>query len=123
MQMRGNAYNAIFGIDRRYFDRTVIGLAAGCEPVDMKTVFNQGTYKSQGPMVAPYVAVNLTPAWVFDVSAGYAWFSYDTDRQNNAVHGSFEGGRSFASSDLTGGYAYQNWRFQPKLSIASSHEQ
>lgn len=123
MQMRGNAYDALFGIDRRYFDRYVVGLAAGYEYDDMKTTFNQGTYKSQGPMVAPYIAVNVTPAWVFDVSAGYAWLSYDTARQNNAVRGSFDGARTFASSDLTGGYSHQNWRFQPKLSITFSHEQ
>lgn len=122
LEMKGQVGNGLLGIDHRFGDRYLVGLAAGYEAVDIDTQFNNGTYKAGGITVAPYVAVNLTPTWVLDASVAYTWLDYDTSRNWGAATASFSGYRVMGSGNLTGGYAVGNWRFQPRLSLLYTSE-
>lgn len=125
MKMNGNAFSLMGGYDRLFAGRYLLGLAVGWEDVDIATNFNNGSYKSKGVTVAPYVAYKITPAWTVDASFGYSWLDFDTSSQYGAVTSSFSGSRVMGSGNLTGAYAVNNWRFQPKLSLLytrSSHD-
>jgi len=122
LQMKGNVYNAALGVDRRFHEKYLAGVALAYENVDIDTSFNSGTYKDTGLSLMPYGAITLTPAWTLDASFGYTWLNYDTTRQNGAVTGSFDGHRWSYSGNLTGGYAYDNWRFQPKVGLLYTTE-
>ena len=115
LQMKGNVYNLMGGIDRRVNALLLLGLAAGYENIDFATVYNKGTYKDQGETLSPYLAITLTPQWTLDSAAGYTWIDYQTSSQGGATSASFAGHRLSASGNLTGSYAYEQWRFQPKV--------
>lgn len=114
LETQGNVYSVVTGLDRRS-KHLVGGLALGYEHINLDTVYNNGTYRADGYTVAPYGAITLSPQWTLDGSTGYTWLNYDTSRQNGAVTGSFDGGRWFVSSNVTGGFTSGNWRYQPKL--------
>lgn len=114
LKTKGDVYNAVAGFDARS-QHLVGGVALGYENIDLKTLYNDGSYKANGYTVAPYGAITLTPKWTLDGAVGYTWLDYETSRQNNAVTGSFDGSRWFVSSNLTGSFAAGNWRYQPKL--------
>jgi len=120
--MNGQVGNGLIGIDHRFGKRYLVGLSAGYEAIDLETQFNNGTYKANGFTVAPYVAIDLTPAWVLDLAATYTWLNYDTTRNFGAVSSSFSGYRVMGSSNLTGSYAVDNWRIQPRFSLLYSSE-
>jgi len=122
LEMKGQVGNGLIGIDHRIAQRYLLGLAAGYEAVDIDTDFNHGTYKSGGFTLAPYAAINLTPAWVLDASVAYSWLNYDTTRNWGAATASFSGYRVMGNTNLTGAYAVGNWRFQPRLSLLYSSE-
>lgn len=123
LQMSGNIYDVMVGVDRRIGERLVVGLATGYENVSFTTNFNNGTYKDNGVMLAPYIGVRLTPAWSADASLAYTWLNYTATRQYGSVSGSFDGDRISASTNLTGNYALGNWRFQPKAGLLYTYEQ
>lgn len=122
LAMSGNIYSGLVGIDRRYYDRFLVGLSGGWEYTQLDTKFNNGTYESQGLTIAPYAAVDLDRNWTVDLSVGYTRLWYNTSRQNNTVSGTNNGGRWFGSSGVTGNFAYERWRMQPKASVMLMHE-
>lgn len=122
LQMSGNVYNIMGGIDRHIGDRFLAGLAFGYENVDFDTKFNQGKYKDNGEILSPYLAVTLNRNWIVDISGTYAWLNYHTERDNGAVSASYSGHRLGASGGLTGNFAYGNWHFQSKTNVFYSSE-
>lgn len=122
LQMRGNVYNVMGGIDHRFDNGVLVGLAVGYENVDMVTKFNSGTYRNQGVTVSPYAAVTLSPTWTVDAAICHTWLGYDTMRQSGAVNGTFGGERWMGSTNLTGAFAAGNWRFQPKTGLLYTRE-
>jgi uncharacterized protein with beta-barrel porin domain len=115
--MDGNVLNTVFGVDYKFTDTFLAGVAFGYENVDIKTKFNSGTYKADGYTLAPYLGVSLSPNWSVDLSGGYTWLNYDVSRTSGAVKGSFDGGRWFGASNLTGSYAIDRWRLSPKVGV------
>lgn len=115
--MDGDIINTMFGVDYKFTDRVLGGVAFGYENVDIKTKFNNGTYKDSGFTLAPYLGITLTRNWAADISGGYSWLNYDVSRTNGAVKGEFDGYRWFTSGNLTGNYSYDRWRFSPKIGI------
>ena len=120
--MHGLVLNAMGGFDHRFDDDYLLGLAAGFEHTSINTTYNQGYYRTNGYTLSPYGSITLTPKWTIDGSVGYTYMNYSTARQGESVTGTFSGGRWFAASNLTGGFAAGDWRFQPKLGVSFTHE-
>ncbi len=55
--MNGNVYNIVGGLDYKFNDRVLAGLALGGEWTRITTGFNNGTYDGDGVTVAPYLGV------------------------------------------------------------------
>lgn len=123
LSMDGYIYNVAGGIDYKFNDRGVAGVSLGFEHVDIDSTFNTGTYKSDGIALAPYIGYSLTPNWSVDFTAGYVWLDFDTTRNNEAVKGTFEGGRWFGAANLTGNYAVNRWRLSPKVGVLYLNEE
>ncbi len=68
LAMRGNVYNALGGVDHLFDGMYRVGLAMGYERVRLHTMYNQGTYNSDGFSLSPYGAITLSPTWT--ASAG-----------------------------------------------------
>lgn len=117
LQMSGDVYNLVGGVDYKFNPRGVAGVAIGYEQVDIKTKFNSGTYEGKGYTVAPYVGYALTPNWSVDASVGYTWLEYDVSRTNDAVKGSFDATRWFAAGNVTGTYLVNRWLLSPKAGV------
>lgn len=122
LEMTGNVYNGVVGADYKITDRYMAGLALSWEHTELDTAYNNGTFTGSGVSVVPYFGITLTPNWTVDVSGGYGWLSYDNDRNNGAVSGSYNARRTFVSGNLTGSFAHDNWRLQPKASVSYIHE-
>lgn len=122
LEMSGDVYNLVAGADYKATDKILLGVAVSGEYANIDTSYNNGTFKGSGVSVAPYIGVTLSPNWSADVSGGYGWLSYDVDRNNDAISGSYNARRTFVTGTVTGAYAHQSWRFQPKASVSYTHE-
>lgn len=122
LSMRGNIYNALGGVDHLFDGIYRVGLAVGYEQVRLHTMYNQGTYNSDGVSLSPYGAITLSPHWTIDATAGYSFMHYHTAQQSDLVRSTFDGGRFMAATNVTGGFAAGAWRFQPKLGISYARE-
>ena len=121
LQMRGNVYSLVAGIDRR-FGKLLVGVAVPLEDVEMQTRYNNGTYRDTGVGVVPYFAYPINQTWMLDGSVGYNWLNYYSSHQDGGAHGTFDGTRFTSSGNVTGSYAVGNWRMQPRAGIAYSFE-
>ncbi|WP_428245583.1 autotransporter outer membrane beta-barrel domain-containing protein [Ferrovibrio sp.] len=117
LQMDGNVYNLVGGLDYKLSDRALIGLALGYENLDLTTTFNTGTTKSDGLSIIPYFGFKLNNTWSFDASGGYGMLNYDVTRTNNTIRGSYDAERWFVSGNLNGAYAAGRWRFLPTVGV------
>lgn len=117
LQMDGNVYAFVGGIDYKFNDRGVAGLSVGYENTDIDTKFNNGKFEGNGITVAPYVGYALTPNWSVDASVGHTWVDYDVSRNNDTAKGSYEASRWFGAANLTGAYAVDRWRLSPKVGV------
>jgi len=54
LEMQGDVYSMLAGIDGRWFDSFRTGLAIGYEYSDIATKYNNGTFRSSGVTAAPY---------------------------------------------------------------------
>lgn len=123
LKMHGNVYNVTIGADHRFSDRFLVGIALGYENVDFTTTFNTGKYKDEGETVSPYFAYTLSKNWTFDAAGSYSWLSYHSNRDDGQfVSSSFSGNRVGASANMTGNFAYGNWRLQSKTGVFYSFE-
>lgn len=122
LKLHGKVYNGLVGIDHRFTEDFLGGLAVGYENSNIVTAYNNGNFKGSGVSLAPYVGIVLSSAWTVDLSGGYSWLRYDVDRTNKAVSGSYDANRVFGSSNLTGSYAVSDWRFQPTVGVQFSRE-
>ncbi len=122
LEMSGHAYNLVAGADYKVTDTFLAGLALAWEYSDLDTDFNRGTFSGSGISAVPYIGITLTPNWTMDLSGGYGWLSYDSDRNNGAITGNYNARRTFATGNLTGSFAHNNWRFQPKAGVSYIHE-
>lgn len=119
----GDVYNFVGGVDYRITQRVVAGVALGYEHSDITTKFNSGTFKGDGFTVAPYVGVSLTPNWSADLSVGHTWLNYDTERNNNAVNGTFDANRWFGAANLNGTYTANRFVLMPKVGVMYLNEE
>ncbi|MEL3891892.1 autotransporter outer membrane beta-barrel domain-containing protein [Ferrovibrio sp. MS7] len=116
LQMDGNVYNVVGGLDYKLSDRALIGVSLGYENLDLTTTFNNGSTKSDGLSIIPYFGFQLNNTWSISASGGYGMLNYDVVRNTN-VRGSYDAERWFVSGNLNGAYGFGRWRLMPTVGV------
>ncbi|WP_430395893.1 autotransporter outer membrane beta-barrel domain-containing protein [Ferrovibrio sp.] len=116
LQMDGNVYNLVGGLDYKLSDRFLVGLSLAYENLDLTTTFNNGSTKNDGLSVIPYVGFQLNNTWSVSASGGYGMLNYDVVRNTN-VRGSFDAERWFVSGNLNGAYNFGRWVVLPTVGV------
>ncbi|NJD26623.1 MAG: autotransporter outer membrane beta-barrel domain-containing protein, partial [Betaproteobacteria bacterium] len=115
----GHANSVLIGVHRAFGKDLVAGLAAATSKTRLgafdSTVRNDG----DGVFVGPYAGYRLSANWLLDGWAG--WGRTDNDTQLAVLSGDFRTTTGFASANLTGGYAFGDYLFRPKLALFYSH--
>lgn len=100
-RFEGSASSIAAGIDNRFKDWLVAGVAVGYEFSDIDTQFNFGTVEGTGVSVTPYVAVRVAKSTVLDFSGSYAWLQTDITRAKGAVTGAHDSTRYTLAANIT----------------------
>ncbi|MCP5198970.1 MAG: autotransporter outer membrane beta-barrel domain-containing protein [Gammaproteobacteria bacterium] len=121
-----DAHNGLFGIDRLFNERLLLGLAVGYQSLEIDTVFNGGQQDSDGYTLAPYAALLLNANWSIDVSGGYTWLDNDQDRVSPAdgsnISASFDSERWFIATNLNWMAVVQQWVLSAKVGYLHTDE-
>ena len=116
VQMDGNVYNLVAGLDYMVTDRMVAGITLGYETLDLDTTFNRGKVESNGFSVIPYVGYQINNTWSADLAGGMSWVNYDVTRNTN-VTGSYDAERWLVTANLNGNYGFGRLRVMPKVGV------
>lgn len=118
--------SALFGADRLFGDRWVLGLAVGLEDSNIDTAYNGGDNESDGYTIAPYAAFLINNVFSIDATAGYTDLSYDTRRIDNISGGTisadFDADRWFAAANLNARVQHNKWLFGGRIGILYTEE-
>lgn len=118
--------SALFGVDRLFGERWVVGLAFGLEDSDIDTAYNGGSNESDGYTIAPYAAFLINDIFSIDATAGYTNLDYDTRRIDNVSGGTisaaFDADRWFAATNLNANMQRGKWLFSSQIGILYSEE-
>ncbi len=118
--------NALFGADRLFADRWILGLAIGLEDSQIDTAYNGGDNESDGFTIAPYAAFLINNTFSIDATAGYTDLDYDTRRIDNVSGGTisadFDAERWFAAANLNANVRHNQWLFGGKVGILYTEE-
>jgi len=113
----GDRLNLLAGVDLSPWENVVVGVALGYESSDVTTTFNSGEQDTDGWTIAPYGGAVLGERWSIDGSIGYSNVSTDQFRTTagTRVTSEVDGERFFASFNLSGVYAWEDWVVTPSL--------
>ena len=67
----GTVVLGLMGLEYNFDDRLISGISLAADSTNSNTTYNGGTYKSSGLTVSPYLAYQVSDAWLADLSAGY----------------------------------------------------
>jgi Autotransporter beta-domain len=109
----GSISSGVGGFDYRWNGRVLAGLATGYEGVGLNTGFNTGNLKSNGYVLAPYMAYLFTPSWSVDAQLGHGWLNYN--ESHPGVTGSFNANRWWGQVNLNDRQVYGNWHLGASL--------
>ncbi|MBL4720552.1 MAG: autotransporter outer membrane beta-barrel domain-containing protein [Alphaproteobacteria bacterium] len=107
----GDIVNVVGGIDYRFTNRIIAGVALSFEQTELDTTFNIGTFDIDGIGLMPYAAFILNDKISADVSLGYTELDIETTRTSGGaiVTGSYEGDRFTAGANLNYNNAVNKW--------------
>jgi hypothetical protein len=118
-KFNGNVWTGMGGVDYKFTDALIIGLAAGYESTKLKTVFNNGNLDASGWTIAPYGLYKFTKNYSVDVSGGFSQLNYDIDRLDplvgTKITGKTDADRWFVAANLNGLWTEDAWRFSAKF--------
>lgn len=110
----GQVYTFAMGADYLATNWMIAGLSLGYERQSVNTNFNQGTWDSNGLVVAPYVVLQLIPNKLFlDATVGYVGQSINLERSNGSISADTTGTRFFMSSNLQANLEYGKFLVRP----------
>lgn len=121
----GTIHSFLFGIDRLFAERLVLGVAGGYEITGTDTFYNAGGQDTDGFTVAPYAALLLNQYFSIDASGGYTWLQNKTDRvhpDSTRLTAEFDSGRWFAMTNLNAIYTTGNWTFGGRTGFLHAKE-
>lgn len=108
------------GLDRKFGDRSVLGVLLNFEASDFDTSFGPGTFDSTGYGIGVYGGTALSNHWVAD--AMVVWKHFENDLTGPAGPDGFDSDRWQAAANLTGYWYRDAWRYSPTVGIAWSDE-
>jgi uncharacterized protein YhjY with autotransporter beta-barrel domain len=113
----GDIVNVVGGVDYRFTNKIIGGVAVSFEKTDLDTTFNLGTFEIDGVGVMPYVAFVLNNNLSADLSVGYTDLDFDTTRTSAGanVTGSYGGDRVTAGANLNYNKAAKKLTFGASL--------
>lgn len=118
--------SVLFGADRLFYDRLVLGVAGGYEDTDVFTFFNGGNTESDGFTVAPYMAYLINDTFSVDAAFGYSSLENDTDRleigTGSTLTADFDSDRLFFSTNINANTTYNDWYLSGRVGYLYSHE-
>lgn len=115
VNFKGNIVTSVVGADYLVTDKVLAGVSVGYERPDIRTTFNNGTFKGNNWSIAPYAAYIINDTFSVDAMAGYAWVSYDMTRAYGSISGSTEGHRLFGGANVNANTAVDHWRLGSSL--------
>lgn len=122
----GSVWTGMGGVDYKFTDALLIGLAAGYEDTQLKTKFNNGNLSATGWTIAPYALYKFTKNYSMDVSGGYSMLDYSMDRADplvgTKITGNTDADRWFAAANLNGVWSEDAWRFSAKFGALWANE-
>lgn len=125
-KFNGNVWTGMGGIDYKFTDSLMVGLAAGYEATKLKTTFNNGNLDATGWTIAPYSLYKFTKNYSVDVSGGFSQINYTTDRLDplvgTKVTGKTDADRWFVAANMNGVWAEDAWRFSAKFGTLWAEE-
>jgi len=95
----GTVVLGLIGLEYNYDDRLISGISLAADSTSSNTTYNNGTYKSTGLTISPYVAYQLTNSWLADLSVGYGGSNPTTTVGGST--GTTNYSRFFAAAGLT----------------------
>ena len=117
VQLDGDVYNLVGGLDYMVTDRVVVGVSVSYENSNIDTTFNRGKVESNGFSVLPYIGVALNNTWSASLAGGLSWVNYDVMRNSNAATGSYDADRWLISANLNGNYGFGRVRVMPMAGL------
>ncbi len=116
----------LVGADRLFYDRLVLGIAAGYEDTDVFTFFNGGNTETDGFTIAPYAAYLINDTFSVDAAFGYSSLENDTDRlelgTGSTLVADFDSDRWFFSTNINASTTYNEWFLSGRVGYLYSHE-
>lgn len=107
----GDIVNVVGGVDYRFTNKIIAGVAVSFEKTDLDTTFNLGTFEQDGVGVMPYVAFILNKNISADLNVGYTDLDIDTTRTSGGAisTASYSGDRVTAGANLNFNKAIKKW--------------
>jgi hypothetical protein len=97
----GTIISGVAGVDYRFRDWLLFGIAGGYEGTNINTGFNIGNQLGSGGIVSVYSAVRLADSLSVTGQVGHGWLNYTENHQS--VNGAFTGDRWFTAINLNFG--------------------
>lgn len=101
------------GLDYKWENSFLLGVAGTYERVSISTLFNNGTQNSNGGVVTAYAGYRLNANFSVDGEFGHGWIGYSG--LHNGVTSSFSGDRWFGAANIKASTAIDAWRLSGAL--------
>lgn len=121
----GNTFSGGFGADWQLDEMLTVGLSITGSRTDQTTRFNDGSSKTNGLTLSPYIAGRLTDVLSYDLSLGYSWNRTEQDRRTAGVlvTGSSRSGGYVASGNLTAARWFGSFMLTGKAGFVASRSE
>lgn len=113
----GDGVVTMVGVDAQLTDTLVAGVALAYEYGSIDTRFDNGRIRSDGFGVSPYVVWAPRPGMMVDATLGLTTISYDTQRNDGAVRGDFDGRRVTGGLGVAQTFDFTEVSLTPRLRV------
>ena len=96
------------GLDYRFENSLLLGIAGTFEHSSISTLFNNGNQTSNGGVITAYAAYRLTQNFSIDGEFGHGWIVYNG--LHSGVANTYNGDRWFGAANIKGSTAIDAWR-------------
>ena len=110
----GTVVLGLVGLEYNFDDRLISGVSLAADSTNSNTTYNGGTYKSTGLTVSPYIAYQVSDAWLADLSAGYGGSNPTTTVGSST--GTTNYTRFFAAAGLSNRLEFNKFTITPRAS-------
>lgn len=122
-RMKGGLFQATIGLDRRFDDDLIIGLAFSEEVLDLDLSGGR-SLEHFGLTIMPYLGYKLSEDSFVDVSAGYSWLDNDLEIKRSrysSISGDYHSWRIFTGGGYSKYWSFDDWSFSGRLGALYLH--